>query len=141
VEKLRAGRRLIRTYYYNAPVNQPDNPTQYQDQQKFFARLADIPYFEVKLGRLEKRPGGLVEKGVDLTMAVDMLRAAYGDNYDTAILITGDGDFAYVVQTVKDRGKHVENAFVRAGCSKALRNACDAFVPLDQEFLRDIFFS
>lgn len=139
VEKVRAGRDLVRTYYYNAPVNQEDHPEQYQSQQRFFERLRQIPYFQVKLGRLEKRPGGmLVEKGVDLAIAVDMLQLAHRNVYDTAVLITGDGDFAYVVNAIKDLGKHVENAFLRTGRSKALADACDKFVLIDRGFLQGI---
>jgi len=121
VTKLCSDRRLIRTYYYNAPINQGGDPEAYQSQQRFFERLRRIPYFEVKLGRLEKRPDGdLVEKGVDIMMAVDMLQLAHRNVYDTAILVTGDGDFDYVVRLVKDLGKHVENAFVQSGHSRAL---------------------
>lgn len=139
VHKLLADRMLVRTYYYNAPVDQGNDPARYQAQQRFFDRLRQIPYFQVRLGRLEKRPSGiLVEKGVDLTIAVDMLQLAYRNVYDTAILISGDGDFAYVVNALKDLGKHVENAFLRGGRSKALADVCDKFIPIDKVFLQDI---
>lgn len=142
VARLCGERRLIRTYYYNAPVNQSDNADAYQAQQRFFDRLREIPYFEVKLGRLEKRPGGvLVEKSVDIMMAVDMLQLAHRNVYDTAIVVSGDGDFSYVVHLVKDLGKHVENAYVQSGQSRVLRDTCDRFIPLTREFLRDVFLS
>ncbi len=137
-DKLRDGRRLVRTYYYTAAHKQADDPARYADQQKFFTRLKYIPYFEIKLGRLEKRPTGLVEKGVDLQLAVDMLVMALNDVYDTAVLVSGDGDFSYVVGHVKERGKHVENACTRTGHARALHEACDKFVLLDAGFMNGL---
>ena len=138
-EKLAASlvgsRKLIRIYYYNAPVNQAEEPDKFKDQQRFFDKLRSVPYLDLKLGRLEKRRGTVVEKGVDVNIAVDMLRLAYKDTYDTAILISGDGDFAAAVEAVKDLGKHVENAFPRKGLSRHLWNACDRFVELDQDLI------
>jgi uncharacterized LabA/DUF88 family protein len=133
VQLLVGDRKLIRVYYYNAVVRREDGEQRYQKQQKFFAQLQKIPYFTIKLGRLEKRNGPPVEKGVDVNIAVDMLRYAYNDAYDTAILVSGDGDFATVVEAVKDRGKHVEVAAV--GKSYHLRNACDKFIPLTEKLL------
>lgn len=128
-------RRLIRTYYYNAPSNQSYDPAQYKRQQKFFHSLKQIPYFEVKLGRLAERTGGPVEKGVDVKMAVDIVHYGHQKLYDTAVLVTGDADFAYAAQAVKNLGIHVENAFVLHGHSAELRDACDIFTEIDRPFL------
>jgi len=51
-----------------------------------------------------------MEKGVDMRVGIDMLALAGKDLYDTAVLVTGDGDFAEAVQAVKDLGNHVEVA-------------------------------
>ena len=80
-----------------------------------------------------------MEKGVDIRIAVDMLQFAQRGVYDTAILVTGDGDFAYAVKAVKDLGKDVESACTRRGQARVLRGACDRFVDLDEGFLRDVF--
>lgn len=91
-------RKLIRTYYYNAPRIQEDNQEQYKAQQKFFDSLYKTPYLEVKLGRLERRDKSYscpycrkdceittyVEKGVDVNLATDMLKFATDNIYDTA---------------------------------------------------------
>lgn len=76
---------------------------------------------------------------MDIAIAVDMLRMAFRDLYDTAILVSGDGDFAYVVEAVKDLGKHVENATPKSGISYHLKSACDRFILLNREFLKDCF--
>ena len=93
------------------------------------------PYLELRLGRLERRGSTVVEKGVDVAIATDMLRRAYSNVYDTAILISGDADLVPAVEGIKDLGKHVENAFVQAGQSRHLRQTCDRFILLDEKVL------
>lgn len=134
---LPGSRKLVRTYYYNSRVRIEDGKKQYEDQQKFFLKLETLPYFTVRYGRLEKRPrGGVVEKGVDVKIAVDMLQLAYSNVYDTAILVSGDGDFAYAIEAVKDLGKHVEVAYFWAR-SFHLRKACDKFISLTKDYLKE----
>ncbi len=126
-------RELVRVYYYNAPVNVAEVPDQYRKQQRFFNGLRRLDYFEVKLGRLERRPHGMIEKGVDVFLATDMVAAGLRDRYDVAILVSGDGDFSHAVQIVKDEGKHVELAFPRCrALANALRDACDSYKELKE---------
>jgi len=139
ITKLVGSRRLLRTYYYNAPLDRAEDPGGASKQQKFFDALRSIPYLELKLGRLEKRPGGThAEKGVDIMMSVDMVSLASRDVYDTAVVVTGDGDFAYAVYAVKGHGKHVENVCTRSGRSRALSDARDLCVVIDENYVRDI---
>jgi len=134
------GRDLVRAYYYNSPVNQAEVPEQYRKQQKFFGYLRRLPYFEVRLGRLARRGDHLVEKGVDVRLAVDMLANASTDLYDVAVLLSGDADFSDAVQAVKNLGKHVELAYPLArSLAGQLRDTCDVFVPLTKgEYLRPL---
>ena len=130
-------RLLLRTYYYNVPVDQQKEPQRYADQRKFFARLHLTPYLTLKLGRLVYRGGAPIEKGVDVKLATDMLNLAWKNVYDTAIIVTGDGDFADAVEAVKELGKHVENAFTKKGLSQHLRQACDRLSVIDEGFLKE----
>ncbi|MDP6514427.1 MAG: NYN domain-containing protein, partial [SAR202 cluster bacterium] len=124
--KLAGGRPHLRTYYYNV-LRDPDRNLQaYQDQQKFLTALHSTPYLEVRLGASKLRGDVPVEKGVDIMIATDFLRMAWNDLYDTAILVTGDGDFSYAVQAVKDLGKHVVVAAFPANLSKELGQVADA---------------
>lgn len=75
------------------------------------------------------------EKGVDIAIASDMLRLAYNNSYDTAILITGDGDFVPALEGVQDLGKHTENAYFQKGSSLYLREVCDRFILLDSSLI------
>jgi len=130
------GRELVRVYYYNAPVDKSDGEEKFRAQQKFLSRLAYIPNFEVKLGRLERRGDKRIEKGVDVELATDMLYFASQNLYDVAILVSGDGDFACAIEKVKNLGKHVENAYFFKGRSFHLQKVCDRFIELNEGFLK-----
>ncbi len=136
-KKLLNGRTLVRVYFYTALPDQEQDPERYQKQQKFTAALSRKDYFSVVLGRLEKRPTGYVEKGVDISLAVDMLEMAFREAYDTAIVISGDGDFAKAVEVVKRLGKHVENASTKSCLSRHLQSECDKTTVLTAAYLKD----
>lgn len=136
-KRLLEDRELWRTYYYAAPVPQKMNREVHESQARFLSFLDTVDYFEVKLGRLEPRPGGRwEEKGVDTRLATDMVYFAAKNLYDVAILVSGDGDLAYTAQAVKDLGKHVENAYFQEGRSKQLQKVCDRFVELTPKVLK-----
>lgn len=135
-------REHYRTYYYNAPRHQSVDPTKYKEQQRFLEGLKRLPYFQVNLGRLVARcdTSGTyyIEKGVDVKLAVDMLSMAQKANYDTAILVSGDGDFTDAVKLVQDLGKHVENAYFNDSAD-LLKQTCDLFVELNKGNLSKCF--
>jgi uncharacterized LabA/DUF88 family protein len=137
--KLCNGRHLFRTYYYNV-LRDPDRNLQaYQDQQKFLTALYSTPYLEVRLGAAKMRGDVVIEKGVDIMLATDLLHMAWDNLYDVAIVVSGDGDFAYAIQAVKNLGKHVEVAAFTANLSWELAQVsdyCEFFTP---EYFSDIW--
>lgn len=132
-------RKFLRIYYYNVPAIKEYDEEKYKSQQKFFESLRRKNYITVKLGRLEKRGDTAVEKGVDIKISVDMIRLAYNNAYDTAIIVTGDGDFADAVDLVKDLGKNVENAYLEERLSYHLTQSCDRTIRLNERYLRECF--
>lgn len=138
-DKLCKGRRLLRTYYYNVLRSPDRNPHAYQEQQKFLTALSNTPYLEVRLGTSKLRGDVAIEKGVDITLATDMLRLGWRDLYDVAILVSGDGDFAYALQAVKDMGKHVEVAAFPANLSHELAQIADTRQTFTPEYFSDIW--
>ncbi len=137
--KLCKGRKHYRTYYYNVLRDQDRNPQAYQDQQKFLAALYSTPYLEVRLGAAKQRGDVVIEKGVDIMLATDLLHMAWNDLYDVAVVVSGDGDFAYALQTVKNMGKHVEVGAFPANLSWELAqisDSCEFFTP---EYFADIW--
>jgi len=134
--KLCGSRRLFRTYYYNVlqdPIQRPDG---HREQQEFLDILRKTPYLEVRLGSVKVSQGIPVEKGIDIMLATDLLYFAWNDFYDIALLVSGDSDFAYALQAVKNMGKHVEVAYFESGVSKDLLNVAD-----NRQLLSRSFFS
>jgi|WetSurMetagenome_2_1015567.scaffolds.fasta_scaffold45132_2 uncharacterized LabA/DUF88 family protein len=140
-KKIIGKRTHVRTYYYNARVGQKQEPELYKQQQVFFASVNAIPYTELRLGRLVYTNWPSVppyEKGTDVQLATDMITHSYKNNYDVAILVAGDNDFAGAVQAVKDNGKHVEVVlFGKIGTSQQLRAVADMVIPVNARTLRD----
>jgi uncharacterized LabA/DUF88 family protein len=101
--KLSAGRRLFRIYYYNVLQDPAQYPEGHREQAEFLDALRKTPYLEIRLGTTKKSLG--TEKGIDVMIATDLLYFAWSGFYDVAILVSGDGDFAYAVQAVKNMGK------------------------------------
>ena len=59
---------------------------------------------------------GTEEKGVDTRIATDMIKLAWVDNYDVAVLLSSDRDFVPVVEFLSTRGiKTIHGAFPRQG--------------------------
>ena len=80
-----------------------------------------------------------VEKGIDIMLATDLLYFAWNDFYDVAVLVSGDSDFAYALQAVKNMGKHVEVAYFESGVSKDLLNVADNRYLLDRSFFTGVW--
>ena len=137
--KLCGSRRLFRTYYYNVLQDPTQRPDSYQEQQEFLGILRKTPYLEVRLGSTKMLQGVSVEKGIDVMLATDLLYFAWNDFYDVAVLVSGDSDFAYALQAVKNMGKHVEVAYFESGVSKDLLNIADDRHVLDRTFFKGLW--
>jgi uncharacterized LabA/DUF88 family protein len=135
--KLAAGRRLFRIYYYNVLQDPTQYPEGHREQQDFLDALKKTPYLEVRLGSTKKALG--TEKGIDVMIATDLLYFAWSGFYDVAILVSGDGDFAYAVQAVKNMGKHVEIAYFESGISRDLLEVADNRYLLDRSFFDTVW--
>jgi len=84
-KKLADGRSLRRTYYYNVKQDNETSASMVQDQKKFLDSMYETPFLEVRLGIWKQRGDTLVEKGVDVMLATDLVAHAYQDQFDTAI--------------------------------------------------------
>ena len=107
ISKLCGSRSLFRTYYYNVLQDHTKRVDTPRVQSEFLEILQKTPYLEVRLGGTKVSQGISVEKGIDIMLATDLLYFAWNIFYDVAILVSGDADFAYALQTVKNMGKHV----------------------------------
>ena len=140
-DKLVGSRHLVRTYYYDAPFPQDKDKNRSIAQQRFHQILRRQPYLELRLGRLVFNNWPTVapqEKGVDVKIATDMLTHGFRDNYNIALLVSGDTDLVDALQALKDYGKHTEVALFGGGwTSQALRDVADRVIDIDAAFLSD----
>jgi len=81
---------------------------------------------------LAKKSKGQRAKGVDIALTKDMLVNAFYNNYDVAVLVSGDGDYVPVVEELKRMGKIVIVAFYpEQGLNPKLRRAADRFQAIE----------
>jgi uncharacterized LabA/DUF88 family protein len=139
--KLANGRSLQRTYYYNIRQESETNPTVGTEQQKFLDSLYDTPYVEVRLGIWKQRGDVMVEKGVDVMLATDLVVHAYKDHYDTAIVVSGDADFYPALQAVKDVGKHIEVAAFDMNMSSESARVADSTIKFTKSYFTGLWMT
>jgi uncharacterized LabA/DUF88 family protein len=136
---------LVAIFYYNAPLDRTKNSIKYQNQQKFFGKIRKIPKLNLILCKLLKRRIKGTEKYYyvlkedDIYMAVDLVKGAFKNIYDKAILVSGDGDFVPAVLAAKEEGKFIENVYFKKSASTNLKTNCNRSFELKKEFL-DRFF-
>ena len=61
------------------------------------------------------------EKGIDVWIAIDMVKEAIKENIDCAVLISGDADFVPAFNLIEEIGKEVLSLSVPRGYSNELR--------------------
>src|SRR4030043_195498 len=125
ITKLCSSRPLFRTYYYNILQDPNKWVETHKEQHEFIEVLNKTPYLEVRLGSTKVALGVPIEKGIDVMLATDLLYFAWNNSYDVAVLVSGDSDFGYALQAVKNMGKHVEVAYFENGISKDLLDIAD----------------
>lgn len=143
IESLISGRKLIRVYYYTAPLDRKKDEETYMKQQQFFEKIRKIPNFNLVLCRMQKQKinGKTIYqvKEDDIHLAVDMVKLAYNQAYDTAILISSDGDFVPAIQAIKEIGKNIENIGFETKFSYHLQHECDKFTKLRKKEVETLF--
>ncbi|MBD3348298.1 MAG: NYN domain-containing protein [Candidatus Eisenbacteria bacterium] len=101
-----AHRRLHQWRMYAAPVPQGDtdeDKRRYAGQQRFFEFVRRHRKGALRLARFQKDAHGILrEKGVDVLLAVDLVRLAAEDAYDVAVVLSGDGDLVPAIKTVQE---------------------------------------
>ncbi len=120
--RLTAGSRLFRAFFYTG-VDRAN-----EKQQGFLLWMRRNGY-RVIAKDLVQLPDGSKKANLDVEIAVDMM--ALVDCYDTAVLVSGDGDLAYAVDAASYKGVRVEVVSLRAMTSDSLINVSDRYIDLD----------
>ena len=130
---------INKLFYYDCLDNVPRNgenedklKARIAEQELYFENIKSIVGSHVRLGRLTgKSEKKKRQKEVDIRLTVDMLNHAFRRNFDHAILLSGDGDFKPVVEALVDMGVFVTVMGDLKHTSKDLKQAADAYFPLD----------
>jgi len=67
-----------------------------------------------------------LDQGLDVALVTWLLKLVINEAFDTAIILSGHGDYCEAVQTVKDQGCSIELIGWRNSVSKALAELADA---------------
>lgn len=115
---------LYNAYYYTAI------PMPMDDKQKRFIDALTYMGYTVRTRPLREATdenGDTYRRAsLDIELVTDLLTSS--EQYDTAVLLTGDGDFERPVEVLRARGKRVVVASIPEMTSYELRNAADEYV-------------
>lgn len=119
---LRGESPLLRAFFYTGVDERAER------QQGFLLWMRRNGYRVVQK-ELKTFPDGTKKANLDVEIAVDMLSLV--GNYDTAILVSGDEDFAYAINVIAYKGVRVEIGGFRSNTSPRLIDVADRFIDFD----------
>ncbi len=102
------------------------------DQSKFINVLKQCG-FEVRKEDLIVRGDGTAKGNTDVDIVMDIMQSL--KLVDTIVLISGDGDFATMIQRIKNEGKRVEVYGFPQVTSLRLKEIADQYIPIGEEIL------
>ena len=140
IKKLETKRKVINIFYYTALLDKNFDENRYKKHKNFLDKLKKISNFNVVLCNLRKTilKDGSVNfaiKGDDVYLATDLIKGAYEDLYDIAIIVSGDEDFIPAIKLAQKNKKKIINAFFPKSSSYLLRNCCDGSINLKKALL------
>ncbi len=97
------GRKLNGIFLYEGVIY-PMSP----EKKKWYKDLSNKSGYVIKASFDKISFNDAIEKKIDIKIAIDIVSLAYENAYDTAVLVSGDGDFVPVVKKVKKLNKKVE---------------------------------
>lgn len=135
IKKLETKREVASIFYYTALLDEGRDKEGYEKHKKFLDKIKQIPNFNVVLCNLKKivLKDGTIDyqiKGDDVHLATDLIKVAYEDLYDVAIIVSGDEDFIPTIKLAQKNKKQVINAFFPKSSSYLLRDCCDDSINL-----------
>ena len=116
-------RELLRAFFYTG-VDEG------ADRQRGFLHWMRRNGFRVVQKPVKLDRDGTRRARLEVEITTDML--AYAEKVDLVILVSGDEDFAYPLQTLAQRGVRVEVAGFRSAMANRVLDAADRFIELDQ---------
>ena len=140
IKKVETKRKIVDIFYYTALLDKSIDEERYKRHKEFLEKIKKIPNFHVVLCNLRKvilKDGSInfTIKGDDVYLATDLIKGAYENLYDVAIIISGDADFIPAIKLIQKKDKKVINAFFPKSSSYFLRNCCNGSINLKKALL------
>lgn len=141
---------IFRTYYYHCLPYQSNPPTdqereRFSKRQSFYNRLSQLPRYEIRLGKLERRGKTedgtplFIQKRVDILLGVDLVLLAAKQRITHAIIFAGDSDFLPAIMVAKNEGVLITLCHGTAHPPHDdLWQSADERIPLTQEVITSI---
>jgi uncharacterized LabA/DUF88 family protein len=120
--QLTDGATLLRAFFYTGVEKTLEK------QQRFLMWMRHHGY-RVVTKEVVQQPDGSKKANLEVEIAVDLMKLA--PFYDTAVLVSGNGELAYAVEAVSYRGVRVELVSLRCMTSESLLNVCDRYIDLE----------
>jgi len=109
--------RILQGIFLYEGVVYPMSP----EKKRWYEELSNRSGYVIKASFDKIASSGAIEKKVDINIAIDIISLAYENVYDTAVLVSGDGDFVPAVKKVKELDKNVEVWAFRYSLANALK--------------------
>ena len=118
---------LTQVRYYTSIVHSPEDKR--LRHQRYLDAISTYPIVEITLGRFYTNQNISKEKMTDVNIAVDMISGAVLDEYDVALLVTGDSDLVPAVKAVNRlrSDKRIVVVFPPKRESYELKQVCHAY--------------
>ena len=134
---------LTEIRYYLGVINRRKNDDKseelYANQQRLFRKL-QRQNVTIVLGQLIRHPDkSYHEKGVDVRLAIEMIRFARENKYDQAYLVSSDTDLVAAIEEIQAFGKTVQYIGIPKGQSFGLSQVADDVRLLRPEEIKQFF--
>jgi len=138
VNKLSEGTNLLRAIFYDGV------PEVLSINKKNFLTALSKHGIQIKTKIIKQRKSNCphcgcqvnryVQKGVDVSLASDIVRHAFQGTCDICIIVSGDEDYKDAIEIAKDKGLKIWVASFRNSLSVDLERSTDRVVYLDDLF-------
>lgn len=135
----------LKVFYYDclpakrASESDEEHAARRAEKHGFFDALRELQGWHVSEGVARHRKKERQEqKEVDILIAVDMLTHTHRRNMHRLTFISGDQDFAPLIEAVVREGMYVELLYPEGRTSTDLRNFADVARPMDVDFLMSV---
>jgi uncharacterized LabA/DUF88 family protein len=115
-EIITRGRKLQDIFLYEGVIY-PISP----EKKRWYEELSNRSGYVIKASFDKIAKAGAIEKKVDINIAIDIISLGYEDAYDTAVLVSGDGDFVPIVKKINELNKDLEIWAFRYSLANALK--------------------